>query len=398
MNYFNKQIIAISTVATFSFAAPAFAIDAQDFADKLSETVSLMTSTQVNFNNVEVKGDNVIVKGINIPELTNDASKPLIESTIIFEGVTENGDGSYSIENASFEDINYIGDDVNIKVNDISLSKILISANPLENILDTMKVYQEFKTGSILISYEDDEYVKVDSVTASIIPTDDIDFVSQFAINGLYIDLTKIDDEEAEEVFSKLGVNAIDGNIIAQSTWTTSNGRITIDEFSIDLKNIGRLNITMELLGYTLDVVKNVYTAQKQLLEIDPSSAEYEAKTMEMLMSIVSELSFVDFSFSFADGGITNKAIDYIAAEQGSDRKQFVDGISAMAPALLAEFNVPDLQAQVGEAVSVYLNDPQNFEIKVAPSNPAPLMAFMALASNPPALLAMINLSIKANQ
>ncbi len=398
MNYFNKQIIAISTITTLSFAAPSFAIDTQDFADKLSETISLMTSTQVNFNNIEVNGDNVIVKGIDVPELTNEAGKSLIESTIIFEGVTENEDGSYNIENASFEDINYTGDDVSIKVKDINLSKILISANPLENILDTMRVYQEFKTGSILISYEGDEYIKIDSITASIIPNEDIDFISSFALNGLYINLTKIDDEEAEEVFSKLGVNAIDGNINAQSTWTPSSGQITIDEFSIDLKNVGRLNITMDLIGYTLDVVERMYATQKQLLEMDPSSPEYEAKTMEMLMTIVAKLSFVDFSFSFNDGGITNKAIDYIAVEQGSDRKQFVDGISAMAPAILAEFNAPGLQSQVSEAVSSYLNNPQNFEIKSAPTNPVPLMTFMALASNPPALLAMLNISVMANQ
>ncbi|MCF6321832.1 MAG: hypothetical protein L3J32_08715 [Rhizobiaceae bacterium] len=100
----------------------------------------------------------------------------------------------------------------------------------------------------------------------------------------------------------------------------------------------------------------------------------------------------------FDDYWITDKALDFAAKEQGTDKEELISGLSIMAPAILAQFNMPELQEQVSAAISSYLKNPKNIEIKAAPSAPTPIMTFVALASNPASLIEALNVSISANK
>ncbi len=399
MNFYKKQVATLSTLITLSLSTSAFAIDVQDFSNKLSATLELMSSTKISFNNVEQKGNDIIITGIDIPTIKGEPVDILEDLEIIFENVKENKNGSYSAKNAQFRNIDYSDDGINIKVNDIVFSDILISADPMDNIVETMMIYKEFSAGPLIISKDEIKYFEIESFFFKNKPNSDKSvFMSNFEVNGIYSDLSKIEEEEARVGLAAIGLNEIDGQIKGSSSWSLNDGRSVIDELSIDFKNIGRLNITIDLVGYTLAVAEKMYKTQQEMIEIDPTSPEYEAKSMEMLMSIAAQLSFNEFSIRFDDDGISNKAIDLIAAQQGANREQFIAGLVMMAPAFLAEFNMPELQAQVSKALSTYLNDPNNIEIKAAPTNPTPIMAFVALANNPPALLELLNLDINANQ
>jgi hypothetical protein len=260
-------------------------------------------------------------------------------------------------------------------------------------------MYGKFNIGLTSISHKDKEVFKIDNMFVTNIANSNKDVLtSSWEINGMYADLSTIEDEEAKATLTSVGISEIDARMFGKGVWELETGRLNISESIIDVKNIGRLNTTADLLGYTMAVVKSTYTMQKDLVGLDITSPEYEAKSQAMIMSLLGQLSLGEISIRYDDYGITNKILDLLATQQGSKREELVAGFSMMAPMLLASFNVPELQAQVSTAVTSYLNDPKNFEIKTTPANPTPFMAFVALAQTPPALVEALNISVIANQ
>ncbi len=389
----------IALITSLSFPLSALALDARDFADKLSANINVNGGFEIIFNSATLDGDTITLSDWSMPALGNSRAAQILNTPIIFYGVKEIENGGYSAKSAKFENIDYTDDGVNIKVNDILFEKILVPANPEEDILASMMLYQKFSTGSISVAINGEEVASISSIITTNEPNDDKTiFLSMFEINDIFGDLSKIEEEAARVGLAAVGLNAIEGRIYGDAIWTLENGRIKMDELSFDFKNIGKLDMGMDFSGFTIEMVKDLQSVNKEMAKLDPSSQEYEAKSMEMLMSMAERLSFNEFSISFTDDGITTKILDLVAAKQGTTRDEMVPGLAMMAPMFLADFDVPELQSQVGKAVGAYLTDPKNIGVKVKPENSTPIMAFVALANNPPALLDLLNINVSANQ
>ena len=89
---------------------------------------------------------------------------------------------------------------------------------------------------------------------------------------------------------------------------------------------------------------------------------------------------------------------DALASSSTSSALSIFSLVSPAIALILSEFDMPALQSQAREAIKTYLNDPQNIIISATPATSTPIMAFIALASNPPALLELLNISVLANQ
>ncbi len=396
----NKLALAtFVSVASLSFPLSALALDARDFADKLSIALSAGAGMNIEFKNASVDGDTITLSDWSSPDIAYSKGVEMVNTPIVFFDVKETKNGGYSAKRAEFEDIDFTDDDLNFKVNDITIHNILVPVDAEKDLLSYMTLYNEISTGEISVSYKGEEAFKIASTRATNGSNDDRSiFSSIFEVNDIFSDLSKIEDEEARAGLTAFGLTEIEGNIYGDATWTLADGRMKIDELYFDFKNIGRLNMVMDFSGYTLEVFESITKINKELAGIDPASPEYEAKNMEMLMSMAARMSLNEFSISFEDYGISTKILDLVAAQQGTTRDKMVPGLVMMAPMFLAEFEVPELQEQVSTAVSAYLNDPKNIEIKVKPENSTPIMAFVALVNNPPALLALLNISVLANQ
>ncbi len=396
----NKLAFAtIIGVASLSFPLSALALDARDFADKLSIALSAGAGMNIEFKNASVDGNTITLSDWSSPDTAYSKGVAMANTPIVFFDVKETNNGGYSAKRAEFKDIDFTDDDLNFKVNDITVHNILVPVDAEKDLLSYMTLYDEISTGKISVSYEGEEVFKIASTRATNDSNDDRSiFSSIFEINDIFGDLSKIEDEEVRAGLTAFDMTAIEGNMFGDATWTLADGRMKVDELYIDFKNIGRLNMTMDFSGYTLEVLESMMEINKQLAGIDPASPEYEAKNMEMMMYLAAQLSFNEFAISFDDYGVTNKTLDFVAAQQGTTRDKMVPGLAMMAPMFLTQFEVPELQKQVSTAISTYLNDPKNIEIKASPQNPTPIMAFVALVNNPPALLALLNVSVLANQ
>ncbi len=156
--------------------------------------------------------------------------------------------------------------------------------------------------------------------------------------------------------------------------------------------------ISVDILGYTLELVKSMQEQGKAMQEMDATSSQAEMAGMQLLMSMAAQLSISEMSIRFNDDSLTNNVLDFVAAEQGQSRKGFISMATSILPQLITPLGMPVLQEQVINAATSFLTNPGNIEIRAEPAEPVPFMALFAAAQNPSIANELLNISITANQ
>ena len=79
--------------------------------------------------------------------------------------------------------------------------------------------------------------------------------------------------------------------------------------------------------------------------------------------------------------------------------EQFAQSLKGMVPIMIAQLNMPDLQNQISAAVTKFLDDPKNIEIKAAPAAPVAAPMIMGAAMGAPQTLPQVlGVTVNANQ
>jgi hypothetical protein len=73
--------------------------------------------------------------------------------------------------------------------------------------------------------------------------------------------------------------------------------------------------------------------------------------------------------------------------------------IKGMAPMMIAQLNIPELQNAVSAAVNTYVDDPKNITISAAPAKPVPFPMIMGAAMGAPNTIpSVLGVTVTANQ
>ncbi len=65
----------------------------------------------------------------------------------------------------------------------------------------------------------------------------------------------------------------------------------------------------------------------------------------------------------FDDDTLTNKVLDFVAAQQGMTKADIANQAKAIVPFMMAQLNNPELTAAVSAAVNAYLDNPKSLTI-----------------------------------
>ncbi len=391
--------VALAGTAVFALGGGAFAQEARDFADKFSETIKIIAAVDVQFGSAVADGDTIVLSGINIPALDSERGAELLDRTLTFVGVTETPEGGYLAQSMTIDDLDYTADGVNLVVRNVTFSDIRIAAEPGADVLETMLLYRGMSAGPMSVTIEDDKVFSIDSITVDAEYDEAASvYSSSYTVDAIYGDLSKIEDKEATDFLEAFGLSELNARMDGEAVWNLGEGRMIVTESSVTIENIGKLNFAVDIGGYTLELVEQIQETSQEMAEIDPSSSEYEARSMQMMMGMVSGLTLNSASIRFDDDSLTTKFMEFIMEEEGITRKEFISGVANMAPQMLSMLGAPELEEQIARAVSAYLKDPQSFEISV---NPAEALQFLVLAggmANPAAAIELLNLQVTANE
>ncbi len=392
-------------LATLAMLQPAMALDAEAFVDRIEAVYGAM-GYEFTFGPATVNGSTITVDGVTIAITGMDEEPIKVDTVLTFTGVEEFEDGSYTAQELSVPDVDteFAEDPVgHISVTGMVMQDLWLPPEGDTSAESMMQTVGRMASGPLVVSRDGAEVIKIDGMEAvnefTFADDDSLESItSRVAISNIWADLSTVGEEEPEAgaVIEALGLTNISGNITQSMVWTMADGHLVVDEGKMDFDNIGALNITFDVTGFTLDVLDKLYALQAS--DVDPTSEEGQAQQMMMGMEMAQALSIVGATVRYDDAGLAPKLLDMFAAQSGVDRAQFVESIKPMVPAMVGQAGIPALTEMVVPAVNAFLDNPQSFEVKVAPPSPTSLLVLAAAGANPAGLISALGLAVTANQ
>lgn len=395
MRYSSSIRLLAAGTTLIALGTPALALDGNDLVKKLNGALYMQQGAGIVPGSVEVNGSNVTLRNSRFEAGTGQGSLPL--GTIEMEGVEEDA-GGYTIETVTFENVDVRQEKTEVSASDIVMSGVTVPASTTGNSLDSVLLYDEATTGPMEIKLDGKSVASIGSSKLTTDVSDDDKKISfDLQVADIKADLGTIDDPATKQTISDLGVTSLDGKVSMTGSWDLEPGTLAIEEYAFDFANIGKLDMAFSLSGYTLDFVRSANETARAM-EANPNKQEAEQAANLAMLGLMQRLTFNSAMISFADDGITEKALDVVGKQQGTSGDQLAQMIKAMTPIVLAQYNVPELQNALSQAVNTYLDNPGSLTITAQPQSPVPFPMILGAGMGAPNTLPQVlGVTVKAN-
>jgi hypothetical protein len=387
MRYTPSAKLFAAGTALIAFSTPALALDGNDLVNKLNRALYVQEGTGIVAGSVEVDGSDVTLTNSRFELGGDQGSLPL--GTIEMEGVEEDG-GGYTIESVTFQNVDFKQENAEVTASNIALSGVTVPADVNGNTLDSILLYDEATAGPMEVKIDGKSVASIGSSKLTSEVSDDeksVDFDLQ--VSDVKGDLNAIQDPKARQTVADLGISSLDGKISMVGSWDMEPGTLAIEEYAFDFANIGRLNMAFSLSGYTLDFVRSANETARAM-EANPNKEEAAQAANLAMLGLMQRLTFNSAMVRFEDAGITEKALDVAAKQQNTTADQLAQMIKAMTPMILAQYNIPELQNALSQAVNTYLDKPGSFTLTAQPQNAVPFPMIMGAAMGAPNTLPQV--------
>ncbi|TAX69320.1 hypothetical protein ELI03_24955 (plasmid) [Rhizobium leguminosarum] len=394
MKHMRNLHLMMASTAFLTLTGPALALDGADMMKKLNAATSA-GGTVITFEKAEADGDTVTATGVQVgsSSLPGDTLKI---GDLTFEGVEEIEGGGYHAKTVSFPDIDISQEEGRFSANEIQITGLTIPANATGDTLNDFLLYETVSTGPIALNIKGKDVLAIESIESNL-ERQDGGFAYDANVAGLKADLSQVEDANAKEAIEKLGLTTLDGAVTMKGIWEIESGKVAVDEYAFDFKNIGRLNFAVDFSGYTLGFIKSLQQAVKTA-EANPNKEEANQAVGLAMLGLMQQLTINSASIRFDDASITKKALDYAGSQQGVTGDQLAQSLKSLVPMMMAQLNMPELQNQVTTAVNTYLDGPKSLTISAAPEKPVPVpMIIGAVMGAPNTIPSVLGVKVTAN-
>lgn len=389
---------SVLVAALAGFASPALAIDADDFAAKLSASHDVF-GNRFSYGSATANGTNVTLGSVN-QEMPGQPDISLGDLT--FEGVNETDDGGYTVARVGYNDISVTQSDADISITGLVLSGIRIPGAADGNQSNQMMSYERARSGPISVTIDGNGVFSIAEFESAMTRqpgNNGIDIVAK--ANGVIIDLQAIDAIRGRQKMSILGFDKLRGNLNLDMSWEFESGRVQMRDYAFTIADLGRLTMQFDISGYTPEILKAMQqTGAAAASNPDPLAAQQAAGFA--MMGMMQQLTFNGGSIRFDDASATGKALAYAGRKQGVSGEQMAQAIKGLLPLAMWRLNLPALQQQISAAVNTYLDNPGNITISANPRSPVALPSIMgagmrAQMGDPGTLVDLLNVQVTAN-
>lgn len=396
MIYFRSTRLLLAGAAIAMCASPALALDGPDLVKKMIAASNLQPGN-LQLGDVQVSGTTVTLKAVTLGD--NKGGPRTAIGDIVLEGAAETGDGGYTIDKARFADVNLTEGKATITASDIYLSGVVVPADPKAGTIDSVLFYDEAHSGPVNVTVEGKQVAAIGETSITMERADDNSGISfTGSVDGIFADLGTIDDPKSKEAIDSLGLTKINGKMTMEGAWEAGPGTLDISEYALDLTGVGRLDLAFSISGYTLSFIKSLQETTAAMDANPNKEAAQQAAGLAML-GLIQQIAFNSAEITFADDGVTKRALDYSGKSQGVSGEQMGLMIKGMAPLFLAQLNIPSLQNSLSMAINSFIDNPKNFTITATPANPVPLPMIIGAAQAAPTTLPdMLGVSVSANE
>lgn len=388
--FFTTGVAAI-TAALLSSSAAFAQIDGDAVFERLAAQMALQ-GIIIEADQIQTDGNDVIVAGLKAQMAPETDAVPLGSHAL--ENVSETEDGSYLVELVAISPFDYTEDGVTVNFEGGEINNYLIAGADVTDPVLRSGLFTSMDAGPLTVSDDDGTIFSMESaeVTSSNYEPGEVMTFTANA-NNMVGDMTRLPEVEARETMAALGYEELRGDFISSGSWDPATGQMIIDELTYSVEEAADLSISMDIGGYTTELVGALQDMQAQMAD-----QSEEAMAMGML-GLMQQLEINAMAIELDDASLTNRILDFVAAQQGMDRPSIIAMAKGIVPMGLAQLGNPAFAASVSAATSTFLDDPQSLRIAAEPENPVPVAALMAAAmSSPQSLIDVLAVNVTANQ
>jgi len=375
---------AVSLIALQVTPALAFDPTGNDVADAFLTLLDAQEGTVESYSNVEVSGGTVTISDVVVTQEGEDGRVTIATTTLTDGALQDNG--RLKLAGLGLENLELAADDGGLTLGSLQVTDLLLPS-VAEMEADTPPVgpgYSTLEANTIEIRDEDGKVADIVKISSSIDGMDgDLPTGGQFAVTGATVDATQLEAEEAKTL-TDLGYQTLTVDLAGSAEWDPDAATLVVPEVKIDAKDAAKLSISFSLGGVTRDVVT-------QLNE--------KSDNPEEAMALLQNVTIDNAKIRVDDASLTGRILDQEAKKAGVETPQYVAGITGSLPLMLGMLQNKELEGQVAQAVTEYLNAPGSLQIVAAPSAPVPVSQIMGTAMLAPQMIPQIlAVGIAANQ
>ncbi|TDH38942.1 hypothetical protein E2A64_07585 [Pseudohoeflea suaedae] len=392
--FFRRAHLPIAAALLAGTAIPALALDGDAFATKLNDSYS-MKGANLSYDSADVSGSTVTLRNA---KLNSPGAPEMNAGDLVFEGVEESDDGGYTVDRARLDDIDYAAENTRVTMKDIEVAGLVIPGTPGTDTIDQILFYDSFSTGAIAVSVDGKDVFSLASADGRLTRlADDDGFEMSASAGGITINTDGIEEAKAKKTLSDLGYDKLTGSAEMTMTYELDTGRVNVEDYSLIADDVGRLNISFDISGYTMELMKAMQTAGAKAAENPDDKAAQQAQGL-MMLGLMQQLTFTGAEISFEDASLTSRLLDYTGKQQGISGDQMAQALKGMLPLMLGQLQIPALQQQITAAANVYLDDPGSLTITASPSQAVPFAQIMGIgATDPSQLVDLLDVKVTAN-
>jgi hypothetical protein len=193
-----------------------------------------------------------------------------------------------------------------------------------------------------------------------------------------------------------MGYQQLAGFLEMAGSWNQTDGHLALSQFDINVEDAGTFGISLDLGGYTPELMASLRKLQAQMAA-NPDG-DNSAAGIAML-GLLQQMTFQSARIEFTDDSLTSRALDLVASQQGAKPADVANQAKALVPFAMMQLNNPELTQMVTQAVSSFLDNPQNLAIIAQPPAPIPFALIAAGAMGAPQTLPQqLGVKVVANE
>lgn len=371
----------------------SFALEAEAVAERLKKAFASQ-NLEIAWTSARADGDSVTLEGVTAG--MKGAGEKLPVGQVVLEDITEEN-GGYVVGRVGLPTLTSVEDEVTLEATGIEIAGLELPEALDSGDQPEIVRYDSARVERMSFTTADTEVFVINEMTVEVQPSGDNEPIAfTGGAESLSADLTKVLDARGKAVMDALGYTTFEGSMELAGSWSPVDGRSSMEQFDLTIDNAGTLGMSMEMSGYTPQFIKAMQDLQAQAAQ--PGSEAEAAQGMAML-GLMQQLTFVSAEISFEDDSFTSKVLDFLAKQQGVKPEDIANQAKAMLPFVLAQLKSPEFSAKVAEAVSAYLDNPQNITISAQPAAPVPAAMIAAGAMTAPeSLIGSLNVTVTANE
>ncbi|PZO81475.1 MAG: hypothetical protein DI629_04415 [Mesorhizobium amorphae] len=388
------KLLAVSTMLAAFGASHAFAQDANLLGERIKATLQKQ-GISIDWSNITQNGSQTVLEGVTFGAPNNPTRSAPI-GNVTLDGVTEAG-GGYTIGTTTFPNFSGTDQGVDYAAEGITITGLKIPSEGETNPIANLMLYDSAEVKSVTVRQGGTDFFTMNDLRADIDQANDQAMTFTADADRFTANLGAIPDPKTKAVVEAMGYQNIAGDLKMRGSWAPSDGRMQLTQYDINVENAGTLGMTIDIGGYTPQLIQSLQDLQTQMAAQAPG-ADNSAQGMAML-GLMQQITFSSMSVRFSDDSLTQKVIDFVAKQQGVQPSDIVNQAKAIVPFATAQLQNPALSEQVTQAVSRFLDDPSSFEIAARPAQPVPVAQIAGTASgNPLELLKQLNVTVTANE